>query len=359
MRMWPGNGRRKALAAATVCAAATLGLAACGSCKRFERGQADASQRQADHRVRHPGPGRRGHRDQGSGRGVREAAPQHHRPDPVPVAHLRRGAAAAPALLHRRLGHPGRDHHRRDLARHLRPLGLAGQPQLLPPQTPARSSPARSPPARTTAAPTRCRGSSTPRACTTAPTWSRPRRPRSPSWSATPSRRCRRTSSLKEGLAFEGDEYEGAVTAFQSFGAQIGLKNLSNIDNPANTAALELRVQRHPHLQDRPVGGDRLGGVQRPVRVAVRADPVRAELAVHLPALAVQDRQQGGLPGGHEQDRLGARSRALPRSPRWAATTWPSTPRARTRRQPGSSSSTWTAPAPRTPGRSTPATRRR
>ena len=44
--------------------------------------------------------------------------------------------------------------------------------------------------------------------------------------------------SLKEGLAFEGDEYEGAVTAFQSMGAQIGLKDLSNIDSPANTAAL-------------------------------------------------------------------------------------------------------------------------
>jgi multiple sugar transport system substrate-binding protein len=44
--------------------------------------------------------------------------------------------------------------------------------------------------------------------------------------------------SLKEGLAFEGAEYEGAVTAFQSMGAQIGLKDLSNIDNPANTSAL-------------------------------------------------------------------------------------------------------------------------
>jgi multiple sugar transport system substrate-binding protein len=44
--------------------------------------------------------------------------------------------------------------------------------------------------------------------------------------------------SLKEGLAFEGNEYEGAVTAFQSMGAQIGLKNLSNIATPANTAAL-------------------------------------------------------------------------------------------------------------------------
>jgi len=44
--------------------------------------------------------------------------------------------------------------------------------------------------------------------------------------------------SLKEGLAFEGDEYEGSVTAWQSFGAQIGLKDLSNIDTPANVAAL-------------------------------------------------------------------------------------------------------------------------
>jgi multiple sugar transport system substrate-binding protein len=44
--------------------------------------------------------------------------------------------------------------------------------------------------------------------------------------------------NLKEGLAFEGDEYEGSVTAFQSFGAQIGLSNLSNINNSANVAAL-------------------------------------------------------------------------------------------------------------------------
>lgn len=47
-----------------------------------------------------------------------------------------------------------------------------------------------------------------------------------------------RDKSLKEGLAFEGDEYEGAVTAFQSMGAQIGLKNLTNIATPANTSAL-------------------------------------------------------------------------------------------------------------------------
>ncbi len=44
--------------------------------------------------------------------------------------------------------------------------------------------------------------------------------------------------SLKEGLAFEGAEYEGAVTAWQSMGAQIGLSNLKNIDSPANTASL-------------------------------------------------------------------------------------------------------------------------
>jgi multiple sugar transport system substrate-binding protein len=44
--------------------------------------------------------------------------------------------------------------------------------------------------------------------------------------------------SLKEGLAFEGDEYEGAVTVWQSFGAQIGLSDLKNIDTPANVTAL-------------------------------------------------------------------------------------------------------------------------
>ncbi len=44
--------------------------------------------------------------------------------------------------------------------------------------------------------------------------------------------------SLKEGLAFEGDKYEGAVTAFQSFGGQLGLTNLGNLNSPANTAAL-------------------------------------------------------------------------------------------------------------------------
>jgi multiple sugar transport system substrate-binding protein len=49
--------------------------------------------------------------------------------------------------------------------------------------------------------------------------------------------------SLKEGLAFEGAEYEGAVTAFQSFGGQIGLSDLSNIDTPANVSALNFMYQ--------------------------------------------------------------------------------------------------------------------
>jgi multiple sugar transport system substrate-binding protein len=45
--------------------------------------------------------------------------------------------------------------------------------------------------------------------------------------------------SLKEGLAFEGDKYEGAVTAFQSMGGQISLPSLSNINTPGNVAALK------------------------------------------------------------------------------------------------------------------------
>jgi multiple sugar transport system substrate-binding protein len=44
--------------------------------------------------------------------------------------------------------------------------------------------------------------------------------------------------SLKEGLAFEGSESESAVTAWQSFGADIGLSSLSNIDTAANKSAL-------------------------------------------------------------------------------------------------------------------------
>jgi multiple sugar transport system substrate-binding protein len=45
---------------------------------------------------------------------------------------------------------------------------------------------------------------------------------------------------LKEGLAFEGDKYEGAVTAFQSFGGQIATSNLNNINTPANKAVLTM-----------------------------------------------------------------------------------------------------------------------
>jgi multiple sugar transport system substrate-binding protein len=44
--------------------------------------------------------------------------------------------------------------------------------------------------------------------------------------------------SLKEGLAFEGDEYEGAVSAWLSMGAQIGTSQLSNINTAANRTSL-------------------------------------------------------------------------------------------------------------------------
>jgi multiple sugar transport system substrate-binding protein len=46
--------------------------------------------------------------------------------------------------------------------------------------------------------------------------------------------------SLKEGLAFEGDKYEGAVTAFQSMGGQISTSDLSNINTPANNQVLTM-----------------------------------------------------------------------------------------------------------------------
>jgi multiple sugar transport system substrate-binding protein len=45
---------------------------------------------------------------------------------------------------------------------------------------------------------------------------------------------------LKEGLAFEGDKYEGAVTAFQSFGGNIAPSTLNNINTPGNAAVLTM-----------------------------------------------------------------------------------------------------------------------
>jgi multiple sugar transport system substrate-binding protein len=44
--------------------------------------------------------------------------------------------------------------------------------------------------------------------------------------------------SLKEGLAFEGDKYEGAVTAFQSMGGQLSPSVLNNINTSANANVL-------------------------------------------------------------------------------------------------------------------------
>jgi multiple sugar transport system substrate-binding protein len=46
--------------------------------------------------------------------------------------------------------------------------------------------------------------------------------------------------SLKEGLAFEGDKYEGAVTAFQSMGGQLTPSALNNVDTPGNVGVLTM-----------------------------------------------------------------------------------------------------------------------
>jgi len=46
--------------------------------------------------------------------------------------------------------------------------------------------------------------------------------------------------ALKEGLAFEGDKYEGAVTAFQSMGGQLTPSALTNINTPSNVGVLTM-----------------------------------------------------------------------------------------------------------------------
>jgi len=50
----------------------------------------------------------------------------------------------------------------------------------------------------------------------------------------------KKDSKLKEGLAFEGDKYEGAVTAFQSMGGQISTSQLGNLNSSANNGVLTM-----------------------------------------------------------------------------------------------------------------------
>ena len=67
--------------------------------------------------------------------------------------------------------------------------------------------------------------------------------------------------SLKEGLAFEADKYEGAITAFLTVDSAFGgTLNPQDVDTPGNVAALQLAAQcdlRQPYRADR---GDRLAG---------------------------------------------------------------------------------------------------
>ena len=97
---------------------------------------------------------------------------------------------------------------------------------------------------------------------------------------------------LKEGLAFEGFKYEGAVTAWQNFLGGFGGKlDPTNIDTPQNQAALQFM---HGGLQNTrsPRHGDRLAGIGRPGRLAFRADRVRHELALPPAALATVPRSR-------------------------------------------------------------------
>ena len=50
----------------------------------------------------------------------------------------------------------------------------------------------------------------------------------------------KKDSKLKEGLAFEGDKYEGAVTAFQSMGGEISTSQLGNLNSSANNGVLTM-----------------------------------------------------------------------------------------------------------------------
>jgi len=79
-----------------------------------------------------------------------------------------------------------------------------------------------------------------PRACSTGPTWSRPRRPPPAQVVSDAEAAMKADKSLKEGLAFEADKYEGAITAFLTVDSAFGgTLDPANVNTPGNVAALK------------------------------------------------------------------------------------------------------------------------
>ena len=146
----------------------------------------------------------------------------------------------------------------------------------------------------------------------------------------------KKDQSLKEGLAFEGDKYEGAITAFLTVDSAFGgTLNPQNVNTPGNVAALSWlhdAIYKY-HIAPQAVTGWQEGQVQQEFTVRLHA-----AFAINYPFVAAVDwptkRQPGEgprrlhpVPGG---------PRAARRARRSAARCSRSTPRPRTRRRRGS-----------------------
>ena len=138
--------------------------------------------------------------------------------------------------------------------------------------------------------------------------------------------------SLKEGLAFEGDKYEGAITAFLTVDSAFGGKlDPQNVNTPGNLAALTWlhdAIYKN-HIAPTAVTGWQEGQVEP--EFVVRPRGVRDQLPVRRVARRPPPPVKGNI--GYIPFPAGPAARPAPRS---AARCSPSTPRPRTRPPPGS-----------------------
>ena len=103
--------------------------------------------------------------------------------------------------------------------------------------------------------------------------------------------------SLKEGIAFEGEKYEGAITAFMTVDGAFGGKlNRSSVNTAGNVAGARCGCTTpSTSEQDRAGGRDRLAGGKR--REEFTAG--NAAFAINYPFVASTDASQGGPAKGN------------------------------------------------------------
>ena len=148
----------------------------------------------------------------------------------------------------------------------------------------------RSPPTAGTAAPSRCRGSSTSACCTGAPIWCRSRRATSTICREQGAARAAE-AGLPFGFVWQGARYEGLVTVFLEHlgafgGAILGRSRRGRGRFRGGRAGADVHARRDLCRAARAAGRAHLAGGADAVRVSERPGGVHAQLAVCLRAAA-------------------------------------------------------------------------